>query len=162
MISAFFRLHTTQVTNLGGNPSPGFATGSKVCKLFDSSRQIGCLVKASPCSIGFGERSIVDRLPSALNNFAYQLGTAPADAKPPTDTNILALLAPVSTVAYPLSFKVFVNHWVDPALPTPPNAANEEFLYNCFKDASITNPVISQFGFIPPPGGPEVADSCSP
>ena len=167
---AFFRLHSTQITTLGG-PSPGgvaagaivnatvspaglpqqFSFASASCMQLTSTDQISCLVKASPCSIGYAGREAVDKLPNPLNTLAYQLGVAAADAKPPTDTNINNLLN-TTAVFYPMARKLFVNHWNDPALPAPASASNEENLYTCFKDSTITNPVVSAYHFLPVPG----------
>ena len=56
--------------------------------------------------------------------------------------------------------KLFVNHWVDPALPVLPTMAKEDVLYNCFKQDAITSPRVSQFHFLGVPGGPKVDDAC--
>ena len=117
-------------------------------------------MKANPCSVGFAGREAVDKLPSALNSMAYQLGVTAADAKPPTDTNILALLNTASSAFYPMSRKLFVNHWVDPALPVTASAPKEDLLYGCFKNAAITSPRVTQFHFLAVPGGPVVDNAC--
>ena len=167
VVSGFFRLHATQTTNFGGTPTSPGVVGTNVCKQFTSTDQIGCLVKANPCSIGFAGREAVDKLPNPLNSLAYQLGIAAADAKPPTDTNIYKLLDVSSTTFYPMSRKLFVNHWVDPALPVLPTMANEDILYNCFKDSTVTNPIVSTFHFLPlngsqpfVPTGPVIDNVC--
>jgi len=162
-VSAFFRLNASQSTNLGGPvPAPnGFTAGTTVCKTFTSTDQIGCLVQANPCSIGFVGREAVVKAPLPLNNLAYRLGTALADSRAPTDTTITALLDTSATAPfYPMARKLFVNHWVDPALPVLPTMAKEDVLYNCFKQDAITSPRITQFHFLKVPGGPKVDDAC--
>jgi ABC-type phosphate transport system substrate-binding protein len=159
-VAGFFRLHASQLTNLGGNPTIAGTPGTSVCKQFTSTDQIGCLVKANPCSIGYAGREAVDKLPSALNSFAYQLGIATTDAKPPTDTNIYALLDPLNAAYYPMSRKLFVNHWNDPALPVPASAANEDILYSCFKNDTLTSPIVTNFHFLKVPTGPTVDNVC--
>lgn len=93
VVSAFFRLHMSQVTNLGA-----FASGIN-CKKFTSTDQIGCLVEASPCSIGFAGRESVD---NALN-IAAQVANIP-----PTVTNVQNL-ATLGTPVYPLARRLWVN-----------------------------------------------------
>jgi ABC-type phosphate transport system substrate-binding protein len=161
VVSAYFRLHTSQTTNYGGNPTLLGTAGTSVCKALTSTDQIGCLVKANPCSIGFAGREGVDKAPLILNTMAYRLGTTLADSRPPTNTTINALVDPSPTAAfYPMARKLFVNHWTDPSL-TPPFAAKEEVLYSCFKDSTITNPRIQQFNFLPVPvTGPIVDNIC--
>jgi hypothetical protein len=174
VVTAYFRLNVSQanpvngVPTLAGVPTPAFGVvapaANSFCKALTSTDQIGCLVKASPCSIGFAGREAADKLPSALNSFAYQLGIAAADALPPTDTNINTLLDPSPTANfYKMSRKLFVNHWVDPAfttIATDPNFANEEILYNCFKDPLVTNPAVGTFHFLPLATGPVVNNVC--
>jgi ABC-type phosphate transport system substrate-binding protein len=161
VVSGFFRLNTSQSTNYGGAPTFTGTAGTSVCKALTSTDQIGCLVKANPCSIGFSGREAVDKLPSTLNSMAYRLGTTTADSRAPTDTTIVALLNPSPTAAfYPMARKLFVNHWLDPALPVTASAPKEETLYGCFKDATVTSPRISQFHFLPVPGGPVVNNAC--
>jgi hypothetical protein len=49
VVGAFYRIHETRTA------APGFAgcQGDRCCGLNDSSDQLGCLVGANPCSIGF-------------------------------------------------------------------------------------------------------------
>jgi ABC-type phosphate transport system substrate-binding protein len=93
VVSAFFRLHISQVTNLGAT-APGIN-----CKKFTSTEQIGCLVSASPCSIGFAGRESVD---NALNIAAQVAGIKV------TATNIQNLVTSQGPV-YPLSRRLWVN-----------------------------------------------------
>jgi ABC-type phosphate transport system substrate-binding protein len=51
--NAFFRIHTTQTM------APA-AQGATVCTFNDATDQIGCLVQASPCSIGYAGRGAVN------------------------------------------------------------------------------------------------------
>jgi len=159
VVSAYFRLHTSQKTDFGGPTTVVGTPGVSICKQFTSTDQIGCLVKANPCSIGFAGREAVDKV-APFNTLAYQLGDSLAALRPPTPTNIYALLDSANPNFYPMSRKLFVNHWNDPALPTPASAANEELLYSCFKSAGITNARVSQFNFLPIIPGPQVDNVC--
>ena len=93
VVSAFFRLHATQVTNLGG-----FAPGIN-CKKFSATEQIGCLVSASPCSIGYSGREAVD---NALNIATQIAGIQPTV---PNIQNLVTLGTPV----YPMARRLWVN-----------------------------------------------------
>jgi hypothetical protein len=175
VVTAYFRLNVTQADPVNGTPTlagvptpafpPNAPAANSFCKALTSTDQIGCLVKANPCSIGFAGREAADKTPSPLNSFAYQLGTTAVDARPPTDTNINSLLDPSPTaVFYAMSRKLFVNKWTDPAFAagpvTDPAFANEDILYNCFKDATKTNPAVSAFHFLPIGSGPVVNNVC--
>ena len=48
MTGAYYRIHTTQSLN---------PTTNRTCQFDDMTNQIGCLVEASPCSIGYAGRS---------------------------------------------------------------------------------------------------------
>ena len=93
VVSAFYRLHETQVTQLG---APVFGIN---CKKFSSTEQIGCLVVANPCSIGFAGREAVDN----LLNMAVQI-----NGIKPTVQNI-ANLATLGTPVYPLARRLWLN-----------------------------------------------------
>jgi hypothetical protein len=94
VVSAFYRLHVSQTTNLGA-----FATGIS-CKKFSSTEQIGCLVEANPCSIGFAGRESVDN----VFNFAFQV-----QGIKPTAPNISNLVNGSGGAPYPISRTLWVN-----------------------------------------------------
>lgn len=96
VVSAFFRLHTSQITTLG-SPTIGIN-----CKKFTSTDQIGCLVEANPCSIGFAGRESVDN----VVNFAALIEGIRA-----TSTNISNLVTTPATTAddYPLARTLWLN-----------------------------------------------------
>jgi hypothetical protein len=92
VVTAFYRLHTSATNNAGP-----VATGGP-CTKFTSTTQIGCLVKASPCSIGFAGREAADI--ASPQNMAFML-----DGIQPSNPNIQSLLiggAPLYPMARPL------------------------------------------------------------
>jgi hypothetical protein len=92
VVTAFYRLHMTR-TQLSGPPTGG------PCKLFTSTTQVGCLVKASPCSVGFGGRGAVDSASGGLfQNFALRLA-----GLQPSDPNIKAILPGFPPPLYPMA-----------------------------------------------------------
>ena len=155
VVTAFFRLHTTQTTNLGGTPTiVADATGS-VCKKLTSTDQIGCLVKANPCSVGYGGREAVDKVPSVLlpANMAYQLGTAAdgSDALAANNSNIINVLHPPLPI-YPMARKLYVNNWVGvTSTETPAQITAQNALLGCFQDRALTAARINQFNFLAVP-----------
>jgi len=177
-VTAWYRLHTTRATNQGGtnligNVPPAVAVNN--CKTFDATTQIGCLVKANPCSIGYAGREAVDKaINGPVNNFAYKLGGGDAFAPsplPPTDDLIYALQDLTATQFYPMSRKLFVNKYVDTtkAETVAANVAAEDALYNCFSShtgipgtvsgnayngAPLANFWVQKFNFLPILSGP--------
>jgi hypothetical protein len=57
VVGAFYRIHETRTA------APGFAgcVGDSCCSSDDSAAQIGCLVGASPCSIGFADQNAANQ-----------------------------------------------------------------------------------------------------
>ncbi len=89
--SAFYRIHTTRTLD-------GTAVG---CQENSATKQIGCLVQASPCSIGFAGGEAKDTLPK---------GTAVAfkvNALEPSKACVRKLIA--GGTPYPLSRQLYIN-----------------------------------------------------
>ena len=53
---AYWRIHTSQDMLV---PNNGGTVGSSVCTFQDATQQIGCLVQASPCSLGYAGRTLL-------------------------------------------------------------------------------------------------------
>ncbi|HEX7479006.1 MAG TPA: hypothetical protein VF331_14465 [Polyangiales bacterium] len=156
MTGSYYRLHETKVM-------PG--SGGVPCTWADSTAQIGCLVQASPCSIGFAGREAADD-PTIGNNDVRSLLIGTADnvlAIPPTDANVQQLLASCGGVPdvaqrYPLARKLFLNSIVgfsDARIPV-----DQQALAACEQDRSKTDQAIDLEHFIklPQPAGLSVAD----
>lgn len=166
VVSAYFRLHTTQVTNFGGTPTVASnPTGS--CKTFSSTNQIGCLVRANPCSIGFAGREAVD---AANLSMAFQIGqngsSVVASALPASQSRIENLVT-LAGPAYPISRKLWVNAYVGLANVSNVNGAgvttNEKDLLDCFglsgSTTSVDNSMLAH-NFIKVPTGVSRVKSC--
>ena len=142
VVSAFYRLHTTRTTNFQGTP-----TGGPCALLTSATDIIGCLVKSSPCSIGFAGREAVDNTAT----MAFRLGTFPIlnDAFPPSVDRINNLVTTADvTDDYPLARTL----WVNTAIPANVTA-NETALLGCFSNAPLVDAKISQFNFVTVPSG---------
>lgn len=101
VVSAYYRLHTTTTTNLHNSVPTGGP-----CRLFSSTAQIGCLVKANTCSIGFAGREAADDLSipgTVAQNLAFMI-----EGVRPTTANIQNLVTGAGTV-YPISRALWLN-----------------------------------------------------
>lgn len=152
VVSAFFRLHSTQTTSFEG----GVSTGGP-CRQFTSTDQIGCLVKANPCSIGFAGREAV-----SAGSMAFELGTLAAlnDSFPPSNARVNNLvLTATKTDDYPLARAL----WVNVANTANINTPDETAVMNCFGlggSTSIVDGAISSKNFIPVPSGVSRVKTC--
>jgi ABC-type phosphate transport system substrate-binding protein len=146
VVSAFFRLHISQVTNLGST-APGIN-----CKKFTATDQIGCLVAANPCSIGFAGREAVD---NALN-IAAQINGIQVTA-----TNIQNLVTAGAPV-YPLARRLWVNSLAGFSTVT----GDQLSLLNCFRGMlpgvllSDMDGIIQRRNFVAVPPGVSRTKSC--
>ena len=103
VVTAFYRLHFSHTTNLNGSV-PTLAAG-QFCKKLSATNQIGCLVKANACSIGFAGREGVDPLASGPKNMAFRINNLSASVG-----NIENLVTTPSTADdYPLARGLYVN-----------------------------------------------------
>ncbi len=145
VVSAYYRIHTTRTTNLHGS-SP---TGGP-CTAFSSSVQIGCLVKASTCSIGLASREAVDGFPR--HNLAFRLDGISASA-----ANLQSLLTGSSPV-YPMARAL----WLSSIAGFSSGTLNgDEFELMSFESTpSSIDPIIQSHNFVTVPGGVSRLRSC--
>ncbi|MES1205400.1 MAG: hypothetical protein ABUS79_05635 [Pseudomonadota bacterium] len=131
---AFFRIHSWHVDTT--NPVP--ATGGP-CQLSDDTRQIGCLVKASPCSIGFAGREAIDGA-APFQNFGFQIqGITPSNGN-------------IDSFAYPLARKLWFNSYVPGGVAFGPTlSGNEAALTACFSDPTKIDGIMLGRNFRPVP-----------
>ncbi len=134
---AAFRIHGTQVLAGGGVPCNSAAS---------ATAQIGCLVQANPCSIGFAGREAEQQ--------ANVMGLS-VNGLAPSQANIEALvLTPSTADDYPLSRKLFFNTLNGFEAIT----GGELELARCMADNAKIGPVAAARGFIPVPGGVQCQD----
>jgi hypothetical protein len=123
--------------------APTIATG---CTATDDTSQIGCLVKASPCSIGYAGREAADAA-APFNNLALTIvGIAPTQS---TIQNLATNTAPV----YPIARKLWFNSFQDPLIGfAQPNLTDPELaLSNCMGlsgNTSIVDAAIALHNFV--------------
>jgi hypothetical protein len=99
---AYFRIHMVRPDN-----SQKQATTTTGCTATDDTSQIGCLVKASPCSIGYAAREAVDAT-EPFNNVALRIVGVQATQE--AIQNLLTGGAPV----YPMSRRLWLNSTNNP------------------------------------------------
>ena len=134
MVGAFTRIHSTA----------SIAAPAVTCQNRDATSQIGCLVSASPCSVGFAGRGAADDNPGTTELKVNKL-------HPTLDC--------IQTVAYPLSRKLYVNTFQ--GFEDPDLATHEFELVKCFAQRSIVDPILTARGFIPlPAAAPGNAPYC--
>jgi hypothetical protein len=104
--------------------APPTISGS--CLLTDDTSQIGCLVKASPCSIGFAGRQGADAV-APFNNLSLRV-----QGVLPTDTNVQNLVTG-GTPVYPIARTLWFNSFQDPIVGflSPNLTAAESALSTC-------------------------------
>ncbi|HEV3189634.1 MAG TPA: hypothetical protein VGY54_04010, partial [Polyangiaceae bacterium] len=146
IIGAWYRIHQSDTlagsgasiaggANVNGGlgpvpAAPGF------CQRPDAASQIGCLVQASPCSLGLGRSAAVNwNAPNAPNTVALKINQR------------LPLSQCLQTVSYPLWRKVYLN-----SLTGFSGASNQELAFSqCEGTASTLNAALTASGFAPLP-----------
>lgn len=147
VVSAFYRLHVTQTTSFGA-----FATGIN-CKKFSSTDQIGCLVAASPCSIGFAGRESVD----GFTNMAFQI-----EGVKPTTSAISNLVNGSGGAVYPIARRL----WLNALNGFAGVSGDQRSLLQCFQGQrpgvplDLIDSVVQSRNFVAVPSGVSRTKSC--
>lgn len=95
LVGAFYRIHSTR------SLLPGASAGTKTCQRDDATEQIGCLVQASPCSMGYAGANAVTQNPGGTIALRVN-GILPDTA---SIQNLMTGAGPV----YPFAHKLYVN-----------------------------------------------------
>jgi hypothetical protein len=98
LIGSFYRIHSNR--SLLNGTTAGTTPADKTCQKGDATRQIGCLVQANPCSLGYAGGEASDENPGTLNVQVNSVTPGLA-----TIQNLVTGGFPV----YPLSRKLYVN-----------------------------------------------------
>jgi len=141
VVTAWFRLHFTHTTNLNGSV-PTLPAG-QFCRKLSSTNQIGCLVKANACSLGYAGREAVDVFASGPQNMVFRLNDISASV-----VNIDNLFTtPATADDYPLARGLYVNSVKGFASVT----GDELTLLNFMRTPANIDPIIAARNFIPVP-----------
>jgi cysteine-rich repeat protein len=123
MEGAFYRVHATR----------SFTAGV-TCQQKQATSQIGCLVAASPCSIGFAGREAV---------------SATAQTESLNVNGLYPTLSCITTQAYPLNRKLYVNSFL--GFEGSATLTQERELARCFADRTKIDTILTNRNFVPLP-----------
>ncbi|MFT3923001.1 MAG: hypothetical protein QM778_10735 [Myxococcales bacterium] len=154
---AFYRIHQRTAETL--------ATAGTVCRESNDTAQIGCLVQASPCSIGYAglaaQTSDANGDPVANTNksLGIRAPLATAGIQYPSKTTVRRFLATPAGGAtgtcadygsrYPLSRKLWFNTFVGfNNLAAAGATAAEQQLARCFSDRRFVDRAAKHVGFV--------------
>ncbi|MBC7988549.1 MAG: hypothetical protein H7Y19_03055 [Luteimonas sp.] len=164
VVNALYRLHTNRATNLNGSaPTRGTPLfDGDVCRTFSSTLQIGCLVKANACSIGFAGLTALTHLPSNIpvDNMAFRI----EDIAPsiPNVQNLI-LSPPGLGTTYRMSHTLWVNSLKEIGVAGAVTGAEGTLmsaLPGCFRDNAAVDAAISNHHFVPVPAGVTRLQEC--
>ena len=157
LTGAYYRIHTSSSLLANSRGACATAAGTAVCALTDATDQIGCLVQASPCSLGYGSRHSALALGpgnAIVNGKATatcgQNGGA-LDVKAVPDAP-----ACIASFAYPVSRKLYLNaaNGFGPlGRSSNNNQLAELALAQCEVNPTNINQALTFEGFVPIPGG---------
>jgi hypothetical protein len=102
MVGAYYRIHQSHsFATAGGAPV--------LCRQTSASAQLGCLVQASPCSIGIGSREATSVVVNGVQG-ATALKVDGLDPQPQCVRNVVAsAFFPAIGSTYPLARKLYIN-----------------------------------------------------
>ncbi|HLK93024.1 MAG TPA: hypothetical protein VKZ18_24230 [Polyangia bacterium] len=162
---SFYRIHA-HAPAAGNVPDPSVgATG--ICQQGDDSAQMGCLVDADPCSVGYTSRAAAASFPG-LGAPPVPLGAplkalaidglapfSPASVSADPDLPLENLLQPPGTAPlYPLARRMYLS-----TLTGFGNLlGGEKELAQCFGDNAIVGPAMTSHRFVAVPGGVQCLD----
>jgi hypothetical protein len=162
-LAAYFRIHAIH-PGYANVQDPAVGT-TGICQMRDATQQIGCLVDAEPCSLGFGERRGAAYFPTLAPAPFKALalgGHVPFAPSGDPDATLKALFSGSSamTPLYPLAHRVYINSTYG-----IPMLGGEAALFNCFSDPTLMAAANAYVGIasIPatpthPTGGPKCLD----
>ena len=158
LTGAYFRIHTSSSLLANSLGSCSTAAGTAVCALNDATDQIGCLVQASPCSIGYAGRHASlafgpgNAVVSGKNTAVCTQGGGAFNVKAIPDAT-----ACITNFAYPYSRKLYLNaaSGFAPlgAAGLNANQSAEAALAACESTESNISQPLTFEGFIPLPAG---------
>jgi hypothetical protein len=144
----FGRIHTYRSMNEPDSSLPASTGGyTGVCRDLDATSQIGCLMTASKCSLGYAGREAVAQYPNAVS---IKVNAVPDQA------------ACLANLSYSLTRKLYLNTML--GFGNARLATQETALAACFVQnpnaATGINTVIGDKGFLPLPSTPAGAVYC--
>jgi len=131
MTGAFYRIHTSHSMNPASTTAAPITCGNPAgpSSFPDMTDQIGCLVNASPCSIGYAGRGAADHNPTTTDAIKIH-------GQNPLGICITGDGANIAGFTYPLSRKLYLDTVPGFAAVT----ANEQALVGCETNLAQANP----------------------
>jgi ABC-type phosphate transport system substrate-binding protein len=138
MVGAYYRIHSKHSNNQNQGGSPVF------CKGTSATDNIGCLVQASPCSIGYAGREAAGIVVNGVQG-AVALKVNGVDPEVQCVRNLIAsTFFPAVGSTYPISRRLFVN-----TIKGFDNVTGDENkLALCYQNRGIIDPLVTARGFI--------------
>jgi hypothetical protein len=167
--SAFYRIH---MQHPAPNAAPDSSVGQTgVCQENDDTSQIGCLVDADRCSVGFAGREAAKDypglstgpVPEPLKAFAVTGGGVSSFTPPFTpggdpDLALKNLLQPAGTTPfYPIARRLYVATLTGFGSGQFAGSG-EAALVSCYSNSTNVGNAITQHGFVAIPGGLQCLD----
>lgn len=135
IIGAWYRIHSLHTIATGATAT--------ACQQVDATLQIGCLVQASPCSVGFAGRT-ADAWDST--------STSPGKTTAMKINQVLPLTACVQSFSYSLSRKLYLDSvvgWPNVAATDVTWGPKELALAQCEATGTTITPILTGLNFIP-------------
>lgn len=119
-----------------------YQTRTAACHASASERQVGCLAREYPCSVGATNRLAPESSPGA--------GALAIGGVPPTETNVRwRMLDPVPSGTYPLSRPLFVNTMIGFEYIDIVANVQEDELSACLFDPALVDSAAAATGLFP-------------
>lgn len=157
VVGAFYRIHTTRTAAVATNAT---CPGDSCCKRDDATVQIGCVVEANPCSLGFagreGDLVELNTTGGVLTGYANAV-----NAVGPLSQCLEGAQYPMSRLLYDNTITGFRT--TSPAgFPSAVNGA-ELSLAQCYSGNNLIAPatlngLITTYNFVPLASGPHCED----
>jgi len=137
MVGAYYRIHQSHtLATVGGSPA--------LCQSGSATDQIGCLVQASPCSIGYAGREGANVAVNGVQG-AFSLKNNGIDPQTQCVRNLIAsTFFPAVGGTYPIARRLFLNTLKGFDQVT----GDERKGALCFQNRTITDPIATARGFI--------------
>lgn len=122
LIGSFYRIHSNR--SLLNTTTAGNTPADKTCQKADATRQIGCLVQANPCSIGYAGGEASDENLGTVN--LQVNGVTPGRDTFRALVNGGSPVYPLARKLYVNSLRGFDNPLLAPVTQNPPVAPNDQ------------------------------------
>ena len=166
MDGSFYRTHMRAASTYNARAVDANYKGT--CNENDDTSQIGCLVDADDCSVGFAGREAARTYPGSGGAPLDQNKALVVDGVSPFTPNALANLVASTGTVYELARRLYVGAGPGGAgFANLPAGSGEDMLAKCFSKDTLVGPAITAHGYIAVPAVqcldyPETAGTATP